>query len=274
METIQAIILGIVQGASEFLPISSSAHLFLIPKILDWGGVLNSLTFDVALHIGTTLAVLIFFWKDWLELITSFFRNLPKGWSVVWNDPKSRLLVFLVVGTIPAGILGFLFDNYFENQVRNIPLVAFAMIAFAVILFIADRIGKKTRSITQITLADSISIGLAQAVALIPGVSRSGITITTGLFRDIDRESATKFSFLLSTPTILGASILKFKDLLHGSIDPSSSNIFLAGTVAAAISGFLAIKILLKFVQSNNFNIFVIYRILLGIAVLAAFIGI
>ncbi len=274
IEIIQAIILGIVQGASEFLPISSSGHLFLIPKILGWGGVINSVTFDVALHLGTTIALIAFFWRDWLTITIAFFKSLRKGFSNVWQDKHARLFVLLALASVPGAVIGKLFEKFFETQVRNVPLVAFALITFAILLFLADRIGKKKRNLESIQWVDAVSIGLAQTLALVPGVSRSGVTITSGLFRNFDRESAVRFSFLLSAPLTAGAILDKGNNIISGSVNHDTQGIFIAGTLTAAISGFLAIKLLLKFVQSNNFNVFVIYRILLGIAVLIAFIGI
>lgn len=269
-QVFQALVLGIVQGLSEFLPISSSGHLILIPELLHWHGAVNTLSFDVALHFGTTLAVLGFFWKDWLRLISAFLRNLPKGSKGVLADFDSRIFVFLLIGTIPAGIFGLLFESYFEKAVRNPVLVASMLIIFALVLFVADHLGKKARGFKTIGLADSLVVGFAQTLALIPGVSRSGITISAGLFQRLDRESATKFSFLLSTPVIVAASILSAKDVVSASSE-GSFLVFLVGFVSAAVSGWLAIKVLLNFVRNNNFNIFVIYRILLGIAILIFF---
>ncbi len=268
-EIFQAIILGIVQGASEFLPISSSGHLILIPNIFGWNGLVNSLTFDVALHLGTTVAVVAFFWKDWLKLFSSFLKSLPKGPKALWEEPNSRLLLLLGVGSIPAAFAGFFLEKTIEESFRSNLLVAFDLIVFALLLYWIDRISKKRRLEAKITLFDSIFIGIAQAIALFPGVSRSGITISAGLLRDLNRETATRFSFLLSTPAILGASLLKLTDISTDFGD--NRGIFFVGFLSAAISGWFAIKILLSYVKRNNFNIFVIYRILLGVAILLLF---
>jgi undecaprenyl-diphosphatase len=268
LQIFQAIVLGLVQGASEFLPISSSGHLILVPYLLNWHGVVDSLPFDVALHVGTTLAVIAFFWKDWISLVSAFLKSLPKGLRAVWADSQARLFSLLVVGAIPAAIVGFLFDKYAEAYIRQPVLVAALLIIFSFVLYVADRLDRATRDLKALNLLDSILIGLAQTLALFPGVSRSGVTITTGLFRGLDRYSATRYSFLLSTPVILGAAVLKLKDVLNGSLAGNESSIFIVGTISAAISGFFAIKFLLRYVQTNNFKVFVIYRILVGVGIL------
>lgn len=269
MEIFQALILGLVQGASEFLPISSSGHLIIVPNVLGWHGLVDSLTFDVALHLGTSVAVIAFFWKDWRALFKSFFRNLPAGFKAVWADTNSRLLLLLAAGSVPAAFAGILLEKKVEESFRSNSLVAFDLIVFALLLFWVDRVSKKRRGQEKIGLFDSIFIGVAQAIALFPGVSRSGITISAGLVRDLDRETATRFSFLLSTPAILGASILKLKDL-STNFD-TNSGVFVVGFLAAALSGWLAIKLLLSFVKSNNFSVFVLYRILIGLLILGFF---
>lgn len=266
LEIFQALVLGIVQGASEFLPISSSGHLIIIPNIFGWDGLVNSLTFDVALHLGTTVAVVGFFWKDWFKLFVSFFKTLPKGLAAVWQEPDSRMLLFLAIGSVPAALAGFFLEKTIETTFRSSLLVVANLIIFALLLYWIDKQSQKSRTEKNISLIDSVFVGLAQAVALFPGVSRSGITISAGLLRNLDRESATRFSFLLSTPAILGASLLKIKDITDTFGD--SSSVFIVGFLSAAISGWLAIKILLNYVKSNNFNVFVVYRIVLGVVIL------
>lgn len=267
MEILQAIILGIVQGASEFLPISSSGHLILVPKLFGWTGVVDSLSFDVALHFATSVAVIVYFWSDWLRLIRAFLTNINKGVDGIWKNTDSRLFVLLIVGSLPAAIFGYLFQDFVEEKVRNSVLVASLLIIFALVLLVAEKIGKKNRSQNSLGLLDSLLIGVAQAVAIFPGVSRSGITISTGLFQGLNRTEAAKFSFMLSTPIILGAALLRSKDILAGA-DNGSMAVFVAGFIAAAVSSWLAIKLLLSFVQKYNFTIFVIYRIVLGLAIL------
>ncbi len=266
VEIFQALVLGIVQGASEFLPISSSGHLIIIPNVLGWEGLVNSLTFDVALHLGTTVAVVGFFWKDWLKLFNSFFKTLPKGWKALWKESNSRMLILLGIGSVPAAFAGLVLEKTIESAFRSNLLVAANLIIFGLFLYWIDKQSKKARSETSINLVDSILVGIAQAAALFPGVSRSGITISAGLFRNLDRETATRFSFLLSTPAILGASLLKLYDITaHFG---GNSSVFIVGFLSAAVSGWFAIKVLLTYVRSNNFNVFVIYRIVLGVVIL------
>jgi undecaprenyl-diphosphatase len=266
-EELKALVLGLVQGASEFLPISSSGHLYLVPKLLGWGGLIDSLTFDVALHIGTTIAVILFFWRDWMTLIGAFFRVAPQGAKAVWEDDQARLLVLIAIGSIPAAILGFLLQDFFENEARNVALVASMLIIFAIVLYAADRLGKQERDESTTTLHDALIIGLAQSMALVPGVSRSGITISAGLFRGMDRRTAARFSFLLGTPTTVGACLLKLKDILSSS-EGGSASVLVVGIVTSFIAGFIAIKFLLRYVQTHDLRVFVGYRIALGVAVL------
>lgn len=263
MDILQAFILGIVQGFSEFLPISSSGHLIIFPKLFGWSGVVDSLEFDVALHVGTTVAVVWFFWEDWVRIIGSFLKNLNKG---VTADFDSKLLLMVLVGSIPAGIVGLTFKNFIEENTREPLLVATTLFVFALVLFFADKVGSKKKGFQAIGWFDAILVGTAQAVSLVPGVSRSGVTISAGLFSGLDRVSATRFSFLLSTPAVVGAAILTIQDSLE-STGQGNLLIFVVGTLAAAVTGWLAIKFLLKFVANHNFNIFVWYRIILAVLI-------
>ena len=264
----QSLILGIVQGLTEFLPISSSGHLILLPKIFDWSGVIDSLEFDVALHVGTTIAVIWFFWSDWLKIIKAFFINLKKG--TVTANFESRLLLMILVGSIPAAIVGLGFKDFIQYYTREPLLVASTLFIFALVLLAADKFGSKGRSFKQIGWIDAVVIGLAQSLALVPGVSRSGITISAGLFRGLEAVSATRFSFLLSTPAIIGAAMLSIGDSVE-IVGNGNLTIMLVGVVAAAVTGWLTIKLLLKFVAKNSFNIFVLYRIALAIGLLFYF---
>ncbi len=266
-ELFQAIILGIVQGLTEFLPISSTGHLIVIPEILGWDGLVSSLSFDVALHVGTTLAVLVYFWRDWVRLIKAFLSNLPLGLGKVWTDPDSRLFVLLFLGSLPAGVSGFFLQEQVETSFRDPAYVAGALILFALVLFWADSL-KGKKDIQRLGVLDSLFVGCAQAISLFPGVSRSGATITGSLVRGLNRQAATRFSFLLSTPIIVGASVFKFKALFSEGGFQDSFNLFLVGGLAAAVSGWLAISWLLKFVQTQNFKPFVIYRLVLGTLIL------
>ena len=267
MEILQAIILGIVQGASEFLPISSSGHLILVPKLFGWTGVVDSLSFDVALHLATSLAVIVYFWSDWVRLLKAFLASFPKGIGAIWKNNDARIFVLLIVGSIPAAIFGYLFQDIVEEKNRNTSLVALLLIIFALVLLAAEKIGKKNRSQNSLGIVDSLLIGVAQAVAIFPGVSRSGITISTGLFRNLTRAEAARFSFMLSTPIILGVALLRSKDIFTGASD-GSMLVFVTGFIAAAVSSWLAIKFLLSFIQTRSFTVFVVYRILLGLTLL------
>jgi undecaprenyl-diphosphatase len=261
IEIFQATFLGIVQGLTEFLPVSSSGHLIFLPNLLNWRGVVDTLSFDVALHVGTTIAVIWFFWADWLRIIKAFFSNLGKNLT---RDPDSKLLLMVLVGSIPAGVVGLMFKEFIEDNTREPLLVAATLFIFALVLLLSDKLGSKKREFGSIGWFDAVFIGAAQAMSLVPGVSRSGITISAGLFSGLDRQAATRFSFLLSTPAITGAALLSLKGLLDSSAG-GNLTIFIVGTISAAVVGWLAIKFLLKFVASNNFNIFVWYRILLAI---------
>jgi len=265
VQIFQASVLGIIQGLTEFFPISSSGHLIVIPQIFGWGGVVNSLSFDVAAHLGTAVALILFFWRDWVRLIASFLAALLQGGRKILADSDSKLLILIAIGSIPAGIVGVLFDKAIEKSVRSVLLVGITSIIFAVLLWWTDRVSKADRKIKQANFFDSIFVGIAQAIALVPGVSRSGITITASRSQNFDRSSAVRFSFLLSTPAVLGAGILKAKDFQGGANFP----IFLSGFIFATIFGMLAIKFLLSFVQKHDFSIFVIYRIIFGIFLIA-----
>ena len=249
MTIIQSIILGIVQGIAEFLPISSSAHLVFIPWALNWPP--HTLTFDVALHIGTLFALLLFFWKEW------------------WGIIKSPLLWLLLLGCIPGAIAGLLGEKYFEETFRGPVTIALFMIGLALILWMAEIYGKKKRGMGSVGWLDALVIGISQALALMPGVSRAGITMTSGLFLGLNRESAAKFSFLLATPIILGAGLYKGYGLLKHGLPAAERAPFLIGMLTAAVVGFFAIKYLLKYLQKNSFYLFIWYRIIVGVGLIA-----
>lgn len=255
----QAIILGLVQGLGEFLPISSSAHLVLVPWLFNWQD--PGLTFDVALHIGTLFAVVAYFWKDWWELLASAVKEPHSG--------KSRLFWYLVLASIPGAAIGYIFEEAAETVFRHPLLIAVMLILMGVFLYLADRKGLKTRDLKQANLGQSLIIGLSQALAIIPGVSRSGITITTGLLTGYDRENAARFSFLLSVPIIFGAGLLKTPEIIS---NPTMLTLpFITGMLVSALSGFVSIGFLLKYVQTKNYLPFVWYRFLLGTVVIAVF---
>lgn len=271
MELISAAILGIIQGLTEFLPISSSAHLILVPWFIGWEA--QGIAFDVSLHVGTAISVLAFFWKDWIRLARETINGLKEGRPLGNSDRK--LAWFLVVATIPAAIAGLLFEDSIENRWRSPLVTVFTLVVFAILLYIADKKGKKNRSIRSFKWADSIWIGLSQAVALIPGVSRSGITMTTALLRNCDRTSAARFSFLLSTPVIVGAGLLEGFKLIRSMLNPVEGmveeqwTVLLTGVVFAAVTGFLCIRYFLRYIRKGSFTPFVLYRIILAGIVLS-----
>jgi len=267
MPLLHAIVLGIVQGLTEFLPISSSAHLIIIPWILGWED--GGLTFDVALHAGTLVAVLLFFFRDWVQIIGHGF-GLRIG-----RDPalaKNRgLLWLLAAGTIPGAIAGFLFEKQADAALRSPFIIATAAIVVGLIMWLADSSGRKPKDISHVSIVDALTIGFAQALAIIPGVSRSGVTISAGLFRNFDRSAAARFSFLLSTPIIAGACAKKFWDLHkhEGGLPPDMHTAFVAGIIASAITGCITIAFFLNFLRRRSLSLFVWYRIIFGIIVIA-----
>ena len=248
---LEAIILGIVQGLTEFLPVSSTAHLILFPWFLNWRGEINTLTFDIALHAGTLLALILFFWRDWLELI---FK-------------KQRLFGLIILASIPAGVAGFLLNDIVENNLRKPLVISIMLIAVGILMLVAERTNKH-KGLEKTGLKDSLIIGIAQAIAIIPGVSRSGITISAGLFRGFEREAAARFSFLLSTPLIAGATALHLKEALNSQAN-HDFRLFFAGIITSFITGFIAIKFLLKFLKKNPLNLFVYYRFVLSAVIIA-----
>jgi undecaprenyl-diphosphatase len=243
---IEALILGIVQGVTEFFPVSSTAHLILLPWFFKWGGDLDTLTFDVALHAGTLLALILCFWRDWIEMLTI----------------KRRLFFLIIIASIPAGIAGVLFNDVIEKSLRSPYIISIALVAGGIIMFLSEKIFKH-RSLENLKLSDALIIGLSQAVALVPGVSRSGITISAGLFRGLDRSSSARFSFLLSTPIIAGATLLHAKKMMTGT-DHYNLDLFIIGFTASALTGYAAIRFLISFFRKYSLNAFVYYRFFLA----------
>jgi undecaprenyl-diphosphatase len=261
MTPLQAIFLGIIQGLSEFLPISSSAHLTLAPWLFGWED--PGLAFDVALHFGTLLAVLWYFRLEWLTLIKAAFGIVTTGRV---ETPEKRKVIYLIIATIPGAIGGFMLQSRAESAFRSPQLIAIALIVMGIVLWAVDRAVDQRRILGEMRWVDALLIGLSQVIALIPGVSRSGSTITTARGLRFDRESAAEFSFLMSMPIIAAAVVLEGpKALQQGGL----TNELMSGVVASAISGWLAISILMRFVSRHSYRIFSIYRVLLGIAVLA-----
>ncbi|HET9636423.1 MAG TPA: undecaprenyl-diphosphatase UppP [Gemmatimonadaceae bacterium] len=261
MTPLQAAVLGIIQGLSEFLPISSSAHLTLAPWLLGWED--PGLAFDVALHFGTLLAVLWYFRMEWLALIKAGFGILRTGRV---ETPEKRRLVYLILATIPGAIGGLLLQSRAESAFRAPQLIAIALIVMGIILWLVDKLVDQARILGEMRWIDALLIGLSQVIALIPGVSRSGSTITTGRGLRFDREASAEFSFLMSMPIIAAAVVLEGpKALQQGGL----TNELMAGVVASAVSGWLAISILMRYVSRHSYGIFAFYRVALGLAVLA-----
>jgi undecaprenyl-diphosphatase len=250
---IEALILGIVQGVTEFLPVSSTAHLILFPWFFNWSGEVDSLTFDVALHAGTLLALLLCFWKDWVELVLK----------------KQKLFGLIILASIPVGIAGFLLNDMAEKYLRSPLLISLSLIAVGLIMLVSEK-AFKYKGIEKTELKDAIIIGISQAVAIIPGVSRSGITISAGLFRGFEREAAARFSFLLSTPIIGGAALLHLKKaFLNHGVPVHDYKLFAIGLIASFGTGVMAIKFLLGFLKKHPLNLFVYYRFLLAVVIIA-----
>jgi len=261
MESLQAIILGLVQGLGEFLPISSTAHLILVPYFFGWQD--PGLAFDVALHLGTLIAVIGFFWKDWLNIFRVAFENKSKIQFDQKNDFNEKTLWFLVLATIPGVLAGYFLEARAETIFRSPLIIAGTLFLLGLILYLADKYLQHRKNIKQVNWKDAIVIGLSQAVAIIPGVSRSGATITAGLFLGLSRSSAARFSFLLSTPIILGATIFKLPELLRNGINWP----IILGVLVSAISGYLAIKYLLLLIEKIGYGIFFWYRTLLALLI-------
>ena len=258
MTVFQAIVLGVLHGLAEFLPISSSAHLALAPWAFGWQD--PGLAFDVALHLGTLVTVLWYFRKEWGALILSSITILKQRRV---STPDEWRVVFLIIGTIPAAIAGLLLEETAETAFRAPALMATTLMVMGVILWSADRFLPQARPLESMTWRDAILIGIAQACALIPGFSRSGTTITGARLLRLDRTSAAVFSFLLSMPVTAAAAILKGPDAVREGITPP----LVVGVISAAISSWLAISVLLKYVSKHSFGVFAVYRLALGVAI-------
>jgi undecaprenyl-diphosphatase len=266
LDILKAIVLGLVQGLSEFLPVSSSGHLIIVPYVLRWESFVQNLPFDVALHLGTAIALLAYFWRDWWRLVTSFFGRLGEGREGLLRDPDARLLLILLVGSIPAAIVGLLFESVVEERVRQPWVVGIMLVVFALVLAWAELRRRGHRRFEHLTFRDGLVIGAWQAISLVPGVSRSGSTITGGLLRGLDKETATRFSFLLATPAIVGAALLSAGDMISEGAG-GDADIFVAGFVASVLSSFVVIRFMLAYIRRHDFRVFVVYRVMAGLAV-------
>ena len=275
-------VLAIVQGLAEFIPVSSSGHLIIVRRLLGWNELspAHELTFDVALHFGTLLSVLFYFRRTWIQIIRAALGGKIVRFSEVSDADvnltpdeareERMLLWFLVIATIPGAIAGKLLEHSAEDYFReHIILIAVALIVVALLMWMGENFGKLTKSLTQISFGDSLIIGVAQAFALIPGVSRSGSTITAGLFRNLTREAAVRFSFLLSTPIIAGAALLKAHELHKEGLPAGMHTAFLVGILVSAVVGYAAISWLIRYLKTNSLKIFIAYRIVVGLVVIA-----
>jgi len=270
MSLIHAIILALVQALTEFLPVSSTAHLILFPWLLNWPD--PGLAFDVALHAGTLLAVVLYFFKDWVTLIAcGLGLKYPAGDSAEKVALHRRMFWYMVVGTIPAAILGKLFHHQIEDELRKPVIIGISLVVVALVMWWADSKSRLTRQLDSSNMGDAVGIGAAQALALWPGVSRSGITITAGLLRGFTREAATRFSFLLSAPVIAGAVASELPKLIKmhkaGGLDLPMSTLVVS-IIVSGLAGYVVIAIFLRYLQTRTLLPFIVYRLLFGIAVL------
>ena len=281
MPIYQAIVLAIVQGLAEFIPISSSGHLIIVRRLLGWNELspATELTFDVALHFGTLLSVLIYFRRTWIQIIQAalggkvvrFSESGSSDQNLTPDEQREErmLLWFFVIATIPGALAGKLLEHSAEDYFReHIYLIAGALIVVALLMWWGEKASQMTKPLTRVSFLDALLIGCAQTFALIPGVSRSGATITAGLFRNMTREAAVRFSFLLSTPIIAGAALLKAHEMKKEGLPPGMQMPFLVGVLVSAIVGYIAIAWLIRYLQSNSLKLFIIYRIVAGLIVI------
>lgn len=265
MNILSVIILGIVQGIAEFLPISSSAHLIIFRDIFGIGSGMSQnieIAFDVALHLGTLLAIALYFFNDFITMIK---KGLTKG----VKDDEGKILWYLIIATIPAAVAGVLFEDVITNIIRNnYYVIAIALAVMGIIIYLADKYSRETKDIKKLSLKDSFLIGCSQVFALIPGFSRSGTTIAAARTLGVKREAAAKFSFFLSAPVICGAVVLQLIDKSTWAIISANAQIFIIGIIISFVIGLICIKYLLKYLQNHNFKIFMIYRVIIAIVVI------
>jgi undecaprenyl-diphosphatase len=260
-EIVQAIVIGIVQGLTEFLPISSSAHLILLPRVLGWDDAfINSPEFVVMLHMGTLAALLAYFWREVLVLLRATWAALRE--RSLKGDPERRLALVLFLSGIPAALFGLFLeewiDTFFRDAILVVPII---LVVGAAILWLAERLGSRQRDLDRVEVADAVLIGGAQALALFPGISRSGITLAAGLFRGLEREAAARFAFLMGIPIIAGAGLWKTRNIVSGGAGDVDLVVLAAGILASAIAGWVAIGFLLRYLRYNSTGIFIAYRL-------------
>ncbi len=266
LELLEAVFLGIVQGLTEFLPVSSSGHLLLSQYFLGMDQERFGLPFDAAIHTGTVLAVVLFFRRDLLSMARAFFRSLPRP---DFSDAEVRMAYLILVATVPAGLIGFFFEDFFATEVRSPWVVVFNLVFVGVLFLVAESVGRKTEAASKLGPLGALGVGLAQAAALVPGVSRSGATITCGLFLGLRREEAARFSFLMSVPVTAAAAGLSLAEAAGEGLNGHEAAMFLAGSVSSGVVGYLAIRFLLRFLANHTLRIFAYYRFALA-AVVAA----
>lgn len=268
-ELFEAVILGVVQGLTEFLPVSSSGHLLLGQYFLGLDQARFGLPFDVALHLGTLLAVVAFFWRDLLRMARAFLRSLVPGGRDLVGDRDQRLAYLVLASTVPAVFIGYSLEGFFEGAVRNPWVVVFNLVLVGALFIVAEGVGTKSRTAEKLGFAGAIGIGFAQAAALVPGVSRSGATITLGLFLGLRREEAAKFSFLMSVPIIAGAGSMQLARVVAEGMRAGDALLFVAGFLSSAVVGYLAITFFLSFVARYSLRAFAYYRFALAAGVAA-----
>jgi undecaprenyl-diphosphatase len=260
---IRAIVYGVIQGLTEFIPISSTAHIRVVPALLKWGD--PGAAFTAVIQIGTLIATLIYFRQDIFYMILGFMNALKT--KIFFEDPYSRLFILIIVGTLPISIFGILFKRFIEGDARGLYVVSSSLIGLAIILFLAEKISSKKKELSEITVKDGLIIGFAQALALIPGSSRSGITITAGLFCGLKRDVTARFSFLLSIPAVALSGVYELYSERQALLNENTLALIIA-TVVSGIVGYIAIAFLINFLKTRSNLIFVIYRILLGLVIL------
>lgn len=263
MEILQAIIFGIIQGLTEFIPISSTAHLRVIPALLGWAD--KGAAFTAVIQIGTLLATFVYFRSDIADLMSGFFRALKN--KTYFKDTYFRLFMLLMLGTIPVAVFGLLFKHFIKGEARGLYVIAGSLIFFAIVLYIAEKFASKKKSLEEVTVRDGTVIGFFQALALIPGASRSGVTITAGLFTGLKRDTAARYSFLLSIPAITLSGLYELYDERANLLNESYISLIVA-TVVAGIVGYYSIAFLLKFLKTKSNLVFVIYRIVIAIIII------
>ena len=265
LELIEAVILGVVQGLTEFLPVSSSGHLLLGQYFLGLDQDRFGLSFDVALHMGTLVAVVTYFWRDLIRMALAFLGSFWNRDLV--NDPDQRLAYLVIASTIPAALIGYLFEGFFEDTIRSPWVVVINFVLVGVLFLVAEAAASRSRRATKLGFGEAVGIGLAQAAALVPGVSRSGATITLGLFLGLRREEAARFSFLMSVPIIAGAGGLQLAEVITSGMSAHELLLFVTGFVSSAVVGYLTIRFLLYYLTGHSLRAFAYYRFVVAAVV-------